>query len=151
MKKTKSKVKRKRRSFWEPESKTLTNWLDNQSNLGVSLQLIIVDAIRKYGDGDAIESHLAQREITYDTNTREFELQPAKTIVEVDDDIETQTQEPIVVEKKIAPETTKEILDIKPNTPEIPVILPIKEEVVKEEDDYDPVAIMLREMESNKG
>lgn len=54
--------KRKRRSFWEPESEQVITWLDAQTDLGTSLQLIIVDAIRTYGKGDVIKAHLAQRE-----------------------------------------------------------------------------------------
>lgn len=56
------KEKRKRRSFWEPESETIVNWLNQQTDLGTSLQLIIVDAIEKYGDGDVIKAYLTQRE-----------------------------------------------------------------------------------------
>jgi len=54
--------KRKRRSFWEPDSPSVKAWLDAQTELGTSLQLIIVDAIRKYGQGDVIKAHLNQRE-----------------------------------------------------------------------------------------
>lgn len=54
--------KRKRRTFWEPESERLIAWLDAQADLGTSLQLIIVDAIKKYGEGDVIKAHLKQRE-----------------------------------------------------------------------------------------
>jgi hypothetical protein len=54
--------KRKRRTFWEPESERLVAWLDAQADLGTSLQLIIVDAIKKYGEGDVIKAHLKQRE-----------------------------------------------------------------------------------------
>lgn len=57
-----SDAKRKRRSFWEPESETLKAWLDAQNDLGVSLQLIIVDAMQTYGAGDVIKAHLSQRE-----------------------------------------------------------------------------------------
>lgn len=62
----KPKQKRKRRSFWEPESASVKTWLDNQTDLGVSLQLIIVDVIQKYGDGDVIRAYLAQREQSID-------------------------------------------------------------------------------------
>lgn len=57
-----SDKKRKRRSFWEPESEKIVSWLNGQSDLGTSLQLIIVDAIHKYGEGDVIKAHLNQRE-----------------------------------------------------------------------------------------
>lgn len=66
-----SDKKRKRRSFWEPESEKLVEWLDAQTDLGTSLQLIIVDAIHKYGEGDVIKAHLNQREnFYYDTETQ---------------------------------------------------------------------------------
>lgn len=61
-KKTSKKSTRKRRSFFEPESKVLADWLAEQNDLGVSLQLIIVDAIRNYGDGDVIQAFLTARE-----------------------------------------------------------------------------------------
>lgn len=57
-----SDKKRKRRSFWEPESEKIVSWLNDQSDLGTSLQLIIVDAIHNYGEGDVIKAHLNQRE-----------------------------------------------------------------------------------------
>ncbi|WP_078598408.1 hypothetical protein [Evansella clarkii] len=63
--------KRKRRSFWEPDSEKLISWLDEQSDLGTSLQLIIVDAIHKYGEGDVIKAHLNQRENAYYTGEPE--------------------------------------------------------------------------------
>lgn len=61
-KSTKRKPTRKRRSFFEPESKVLAEWLADQNDLGVSLQLIIVDAIRNYGEGDVIQAFLKARE-----------------------------------------------------------------------------------------
>lgn len=51
-------VDRKRRSFWEPESDRANEWLDAQYDISVSLQLIITDAINKYGTGDAMRAHL---------------------------------------------------------------------------------------------
>lgn len=59
---TRKKPTRKRRSFFEPESKVLAKWLADQNDLGVSLQLIIVDAIRNYGEGDVIQAFLTARE-----------------------------------------------------------------------------------------
>lgn len=53
--------KRKRRTFWEPESPAVQEWLANQKDLGMSLQLIIVDAINAYGSGDVIQTHLSNR------------------------------------------------------------------------------------------
>ncbi|MGX1266792.1 hypothetical protein RKD55_004736 [Rossellomorea marisflavi] len=57
-----AKKDRKRRSFWEPDSKKVVDWINSQTDLGTSLQLIIVDAMHKYGDGDVIKAHLNQRE-----------------------------------------------------------------------------------------
>jgi hypothetical protein len=59
---SKTKKDRNRRSFWEPDSKKVVEWINNQKDLGTSLQLIIVDAMYKYGDGDVIKAHLNQRE-----------------------------------------------------------------------------------------
>lgn len=53
--------KRKRRTFWEPESPAVQEWLANQKDLGMSLQLIIVDAMNAYGSGDVIQTHLSNR------------------------------------------------------------------------------------------
>lgn len=60
---TKRTKKRKRRSFWEPEQKAVVDWMNAQSDLGTSLQLIIVDAIRTYGSGDAVRAFLAHRDV----------------------------------------------------------------------------------------
>lgn len=57
-----NKAVRKRRSFFEPASPVLVKWLAEQNDLGVSLQLIIVDAIRNYGEGDVIQAFLKARE-----------------------------------------------------------------------------------------
>lgn len=54
--------KRKRRTFWEPESPNVVAWLNAQGDLGMSLQLIIVEAMNKYGTDDVIQSHLRQLE-----------------------------------------------------------------------------------------
>lgn len=59
---TRKSATRKRRSFFEPDSPVLTEWLAQQNDLGVSLQLIIVDAIRNYGEGDVIQAFLTARE-----------------------------------------------------------------------------------------
>ena len=55
------KQRRRRRSFYQPESDILTKWLDEQDNLGRSLQLVIIDAIRNYGEGDVITAFLDKR------------------------------------------------------------------------------------------
>jgi len=56
--------RKKRRSFYQPESDILNAWLDAQHDLGRSLQLVIIDALRKYGEGDVITAFLEQREQT---------------------------------------------------------------------------------------
>lgn len=69
--------KRKRRSFWEPDSEKVVAWLDAQTDLGTSLQLVLVDAIRKYGEGDAIKAHLNQREnAAFDWEVQQVEAVP---------------------------------------------------------------------------
>lgn len=50
-----SEEKRKRRSFWEPDSEQVVNWINNQSDVSRSLHLAIINTIAKYGEGDAIE------------------------------------------------------------------------------------------------
>lgn len=83
-----SEKKRKRRSFWEPDSEKLVSWLDDQSDLGRSLQLIIVDAIHKYGEGDVIMAHLNQRE------NPDYEPAPQKPRQKVASKPEPRTIEP---------------------------------------------------------
>lgn len=53
--------KRKRRTFWEPDAPVIQEWLANQKDLGMSLQLIIGDAIKNYGTDDVIQTHLLAR------------------------------------------------------------------------------------------
>lgn len=57
----KSEFKKKRRSFYEPDSEAIRAWLDNQKDFGRTLQLLAVDAMEKYGNGDAIEGMLHLR------------------------------------------------------------------------------------------
>lgn len=72
--------KRKRRSFWEPDSEKVVAWLDAQTDLGTTLQLVAVDAIRKYGEGDAIKAHLTQREhAAFDWEVQQGEPEPIRT------------------------------------------------------------------------
>ena len=60
-------MSRKRRSFWEPDNEVIKKWLKDQTDLGTSLELIIVDAIRKYGEGDVIRAYLSKRKLTPET------------------------------------------------------------------------------------
>lgn len=57
----KQDMKKKRRSFYEPDSEAIRQWLDNQKDFGRTLQLLAVDAMAKYGTGDAIEGMLHLR------------------------------------------------------------------------------------------
>lgn len=93
-----SKKQRKRRSFWEPDSPALIKWLDEQNELGTSLQLIIVDAIHKYGEGDVIKAHLSQREQQYYSNEAAAPVTP-KTPVSTPPVAPVQQAEPTYVEQ----------------------------------------------------
>lgn len=102
--------KRKRRSFWEPESETLIKWLDQQSDLGTSLQLIIVDAIRKYGDGDAVKSYLRQRESDFKPEEHETVRQVEQPIQEA----KPEPTEPEVQQKPKQEDVTPKPKDVEP-------------------------------------
>lgn len=66
------KEKRKRRSFWEPRSQPVIDWLDNQTDVSRSIQLAIIDTIAKYGTGDAVEGLInAQSGVTPQAVTRQ--------------------------------------------------------------------------------
>lgn len=54
--------KRKRRSFYTPDSKAVAAWIDAQSDLGMSLQIVAVDAMARYGKGDVVKAYLKHRE-----------------------------------------------------------------------------------------
>lgn len=58
---SKNDEKPKRNSFWESEIPAVRNWCRNQKNLGTSLELIIPDVIRLYGEGDVIKAYLNKR------------------------------------------------------------------------------------------
>lgn len=97
------KEKRKRRSFWEPESETIVNWLNQQTDLGTSLQLIIVDAIKKYGNGDVIKAYLAQREFGLGRTPRQVqatEIRPTQKRYE-EPRVEQRTEKPEVKRKSV--------------------------------------------------
>jgi len=70
-KRTNKKKQRPRRTFYEPDQQYIVDWLDSQHNLGTSLQLIITDAIHRYGEGDVIEQYIARRNVA-----EEFERFP---------------------------------------------------------------------------
>lgn len=138
--------KRKRRTFWEPDSPAVKRWLDAQSELGVSLQLIITDAIHRYGDGDVIKAHLLERE-----QPGAVQAAPQREVVSVQ-------PEPIAVQQPAADqEPSAERLVVQPVEPELPkepvkqvspepkrTAPPAVEKVDDAEDDnYDPISIML--------
>ncbi|MEK4529806.1 hypothetical protein NST38_30850 [Paenibacillus sp. FSL H8-0104] len=68
---------RKRLSFYESESEEIRNWCKNQSSLGKSLELIIVDAIRNYGKGDVISAYLNFRAMEMDSKGAPHYFPPA--------------------------------------------------------------------------
>lgn len=169
--------KRKRRSFWEPESDKVVEWLDAQTDLGTSLQLIIVDAIRQYGKGDVIKAHLTQRERMYQDEPQPLAERPLRPNVQVfppepsepdTADVRaesTEAAEP-VLPPVLAPEAAEESenddqdmeLDFEPKwTPEnesaeeppfdIQDMIP-NAEAKGEESDYDPIAIMMGDIGS---
>jgi len=157
--------KRKRRSFWEPESDKVIDWLDAQTDLGTSLQLIIVDAIQQYGKGDVIKAHLTQRERMYQDEPQPLAERPSRPNVQVfppepSEPDTTEAAEP-VLPPVLAPEAAGESenddqdmeLDFEPEwTPknesdeeppfDIQDMIP-NAEAKGEESDYDPIAIMM--------
>ncbi|MGX1195712.1 hypothetical protein [Metabacillus sp. SLBN-84] len=159
-----SEKKRKRRSFWEPESKKLNDWLDAQSDLGTSLQLIIVDAIHKYGEGDVIKAHLSQRETFYDTH----EPAPAPTPVRKAAPIITpvdqaqaapsinKEQKPLALQEEALDVEDEVLLDSdEPSGEELPLdlsdLMQQEDDVLPDEDaepEYDPVSIMMNDIGS---
>lgn len=151
---TKRKQTRKRRSFFEPESKVLAKWLADQNDLGVSLQLIIVDAIRNYGEGDAIQSFLKARE------TLPGEVPVTKSTVAT----EAVKEVPVLAEAlpksapkvdakpktapKPEPELSVEELPVGPE-PKAPVIEKPAANAKTETPEYDPVNIMFQDIGSS--
>lgn len=170
--------KRKRRSFWEPESEKVIEWLDAQTDLGTSLQLIIVDAIRQYGKGDVIKAHLTQRERMYQDATMQplaerpsrpngqaILPEPSVPATETDDRIESNEAPEPVPPTVSAPEAAEEPegddqdmeLDFEPElTPESESddkpsfdIQDMRPDAeAKQESDYDPIAIMMNDIGS---
>lgn len=114
-------VGRKRRSFWEPESDRANEWLDAQYDISVSLQLIITDAINKYGTGDAMRAHLRTLEEGGGTFQRALDKEPPKA----------KRTKP----KKVAPEPVKApVAEPEPQTPvEDRVPEPVAQKPITEE------------------
>lgn len=170
--------KRKRRSFWEPESEKVIEWLDAQTDLGTSLQLIIVDAIRQYGKGDVIKAHLTQRESLYQDaamqplverplrpNVQAIQPEPSEPVIEDDDPIEpADTQDPVGPTVSL-PEATEDSgnddqdmeLDFEPelkpenesdDEPPFDIQNMMPDAEEKQEADYDPIAIMMNDIGS---
>lgn len=111
----KTAKKPKRRSFWEPESEKLVAWLNDQSDLGTSLELIIVDALHKYGEGDVIKSYLRQREEAfYQNEPQSTPKQPVREpIQQVETSVEQAVEEsPTVVEEVVADSEPEIPIDI---------------------------------------
>lgn len=143
------KARRKRRSFFEPESKTVVNWMDSQHNLGVSLQLIIVDAIHKYGKGDALEVHLSQRDETVEGNITVHAKNPnviLDRIINNDNHLEpTIKEEPqeeeVTVEKEVKVKKEKPVKQKVKSDDK-------KEVPIEEEDEYNPLDVMFGDANS---
>ncbi|MCC2252726.1 hypothetical protein JUJ52_22655 [Virgibacillus sp. AGTR] len=150
-----SEKKRKRRSFWEPDSKKIVSWLDSQTDLGTSLQLIIVDAIRKYGEGDVIKSHLNQRETLY--NETELQTTPTKPVrKEVlkdagDYDKNTPKELEQEVEFESEPEDVQLIVQHESNSDDemssdnVNTTAETTGEDKEDEPEYDPIAVMFQD------
>lgn len=68
---------RKRLSFYEPDNKDILEWCKNQTSLGKSLELIIVDAMRNYGKGDVISAYLNLRAMEMDSTGSPHYYPPA--------------------------------------------------------------------------
>lgn len=168
VKDTKRKT-RKRRSFWEPESKDLVAWLNNQADLGKSLQLIIVDAMQQYGRGDAVDAYLQRR---LDSDFKEPQIATKPALTEGQDlhgpvgpgrlTLDGQPVEPTVldvvddaaVESESEPEPEVDLVDDLDVVESEPVKEPAKESVKTEtkppqsEDDYDPLEVMFGDIDS---
>lgn len=163
--------KRKRRSFWEPESKPIIEWMNNQSDLGKSLQLVIVDAIKQYGKGDAVDAYLQRRLLHGDeelladdppkqktaqktTAQRDNNTVPAATAdIEIDLPTETvaeHTQSEQVLEA--APIPKEEPVKDTPAAPKAEVKPKTQAKVDpasdSSSDDYNPIDIMFGDIES---
>lgn len=127
-----SEAKRKRRSFWEPNSKPVVDWLENQTDVSRSIQLAIIDTIAKYGTGDAVEGLInAQSGVTPQPATR-----PAQPAVDETPQAPPQGQAPSapVPPAPVEPRET---------VPEPASAPPTKEP-------YDPLAVMFNDVNAIK-
>lgn len=138
----------KRRSFYEPESKKLIDWLNAQHDLGTSLQLIIVDAIQKYGDGDVIKAYLKTREAHVTRESRDAKSVPVKEIKpnKVEYRLQSVKQEGNAKqESKIVPAKENKASD----TSDAARKAPKKESKANTpESDYDPIEALTRDAEA---
>ena len=143
--------KRKRRTFWEPESPAVQEWLANQKDLGMSLQLIIVDAINAYGSGDVIQTHLSNRmngQAPAPTPTVDTLVQQA--VQQAPQQLAPQAPRPP------APQVTQAQAQAQPTpvqqasfTPE-PAPQPQRKPVAPQANDVDPVAVMFGDLGSQQ-
>lgn len=136
--------KRKRRTFWEPESPAVQEWLANQKDLGMSLQLIIVDAINAYGSGDVIQTHLSNR-----MNGQVAAPAPAPTVdALVQQAVQQAPQPPRPPEPQV---TQAQPTPVQPAqfTPE-PAPQPQRKPVAPQANDVDPVAVMFGDLGSQQ-
>lgn len=139
---------RKRRSFWEPESAALIEWLDEQSDLGKSLQVLIVDAIERYGSGDAVSAYLNQRLEQADVAPAPRPKKAAKTAPA------SPPEMPDIPEPTPAPEPPaeddSEAVSVEPE-PVAPKSAPEPDTAPSSElaDDYDPLEEMFKDVGSN--
>lgn len=158
---------RKRRTFWQPDSPLVQEWLDNQNDLGVSLQLIITEAIQKHGVSDVIASHIEQM---ISTEVHDAPVTPQRQPV---------VRPEIAVKPPIITQPEQLVAEVIPAVE--PEDVPVMDDVVKEpvaqtnkpieqpqnkpdaqettegsssdafSDNYDPIEVMLRDAEDAGG
>lgn len=176
MRKVEQSKHRKRRTFWEPDSKKAKEWLDSQNNISVSIQFIILDAINRYGCGDVIQAFLehqaglddivapiqTEKQVEKPTTTEEIVqtvrpvkqvIEPSAKKVEPKEQKVTPTPEPkreqatrsVPERKKDKPKTIREKID---ETLDVEIQVMQEEEARrrKNEQEYDPVQIMLNDV-----
>lgn len=143
--------KRKRRTFWEPESPAVQEWLANQKDLGMSLQLIIVDAINAYGSGDVIQTHLSNR-----MNGQVAAPAPAPTVDALVQQAVQQAPQQLAPQppRPPAPQVTQAQptpVQQAPFTPEpAPQPQPQRKPVAPQANDIDPVAVLFGDLGSQQ-
>lgn len=114
----------KRRTFREPDSKSVIEWLDNQQDLGISIHLIVSDAIRKYGNGDVVTTFIERRDETLDESEVNVPVTKSKSKKEV----VTEPKEKILPKRESEPE----IKEPTPNDEQDPLTMMIQEQENKE-------------------